>query len=138
MTGALQHAAGARLERKDVTRAHDVPRLGILGDRRGDGARAVRRAYPRRDAFARFDGDRESRAERAGVVTNHEWQLEMIGTILGQREADQATALFGHKIDSFRSDFFSSQDQVAFVLTVLVIDEDDHLALLHVLENLRY
>ena len=43
--------------------------------------------------------------------------------------------MLGHEIDRFRRDVFGGHDEVAFVLAVFLVDEDDHLASLDVGED---
>ena len=43
-------------------------------------------------------------------------------------QTDKTTAVFCHEIDGFRGYFLSRYGQISFVLSVLVIHEDYHLA----------
>ena len=45
-----------------------------------------------------------------------------------QRQADQAAAEARHEVDGLGRDMVGGDDQVALVLAVLVVDEDDHAA----------
>ena len=44
------------------------------------------------------------------------------------RQADQAAAVRRHEVDRLRRDLLGGDRQVAFVLAILVVDDDDHLA----------
>ncbi len=70
----------------------------------------------------------------AGVVLAR--QAQVGGALAGQRQAHQATAVGDHEVDVRRLDQLGGHDQVAFVLTVFVIDDDDHAAEADVLEDL--
>ncbi len=52
----------------------------------------------------------------------------MVGALLGEREADEAAAVAGHEVDGLGSDVLGGQGEVALVLAVLVVDDDDHAA----------
>ena len=58
----------------------------------------------------------------------HKWQTQVIQTLAGKREADQAAPVRSHEIDNLRSDFFSGNSQVAFVLPILIVDHDQDTA----------
>ena len=48
--------------------------------------------------------------------------------LLGERQADEAAAVLGHEVDGLGRDLLGGHDEVALVLAILVVDEDDHLA----------
>ncbi len=62
------------------------------------------------------------------VVTDHLHQVELAAAFLGQRQADQAAGFAGHEADRGRGAGIGGQQDVAFVLAIFVIDQDDHLA----------
>ena len=64
------------------------------------------------------------------VVARHLDQAQFFAAIFGQRQADQTTAMFGHEINGVRRDVLGSHDQVAFILAVFFIDQNDHAACL--------
>jgi len=59
----------------------------------------------------------------------HEREVEVVAAVLGKRHADEAAAVLGHEVDGVGSDFLGGHGEVAFVLAVLVVNEDDHAAL---------
>ena len=92
-----------------------------------------RRAIARRNAGA---GDRPSprstrrtpcRTARCSVG-DHLRQVELVEPLLGHRHADQAAAVLRHEVDRLGRDLLGRDRQVAFVLAILVVDDDDHLA----------
>ncbi len=52
----------------------------------------------------------------------------MVKPLFGHRQADQATSVLGHEVDGFGSDLFGGERQIAFVLAIFVVDDDDHSA----------
>ena len=135
MAGAHQHAALLRLERKDMAGLNDVGRLGVLLHRSQDGLGAVGRGNAGGHAFRRLDRNGEVGAQRQLVGRHHQRQIEQAAALLGQRQADQAAAVFGHEVDRFGRDEFRRQHQVALVLAVFLVHQDDHFAGLEVGDN---
>ena len=128
LAGALQDAARLRAQRKHVARAAQVRGLGLRVDGRQNGRGAVGGGDAGRRPPARLDRDRERRAEVGRVLLDHRRQLEGVAPLLGQGEADQPAPLARHEVDRLRRDLFGGDDEIAFVLAVLVVDDDDELA----------
>ncbi len=55
---------------------------------------------------------------------------------LGQRQADEAAAFAHHEVDVLGPHFFGGHDEIAFVLAIFVVDDDDHAARAYLVENL--
>jgi hypothetical protein len=128
MAGTHQHAALDRLQRKDMAGLHDVRRPGVARHRGLDGGGAVGRGNAGGDAFGGFDRYGEVGAVGSAVTGSHHRQVELLAAFLGQRQADQAAAVFGHEVDGFGSDELGGEHQVALVLAVFLVDQDDHAA----------
>ena len=126
LAGALEHAAGAGLQREDVAGLHEIARVGLGVDRHLDRARAIVRGDARRHALARLDRDRERRLERRFVLGRHQLQAQLLAALGGQRQADQPAPLLGHEVDRLGRRELRGQRQVALVLAVLVVAHDDH------------
>src|SRR5690606_18381131 len=62
------------------------------------------------------------------VGVEHRRQIEPIGVRLGQRHADVAGGVADHEGQQLGRGLLGREDQVAFVLPVLVVDDDDGLA----------
>ena len=62
------------------------------------------------------------------VAHRHGGELQALAAIARQRQADQATAMLGHEIDGLGRDEFGREDQIALVLAVFLVNEDDHAA----------
>jgi len=124
--GAHQDAALLGAQRENVARLHQVVRRRTLVHGHLDGARAVGRGNAGRHALGRFDRHREIGAERSTVLRGHHRQGQRVAALLGQRQANQAARMADHEIDRFRCDEVGGKHQVAFVFTVLFVDENDH------------
>ena len=53
-------------------------------------------------------------------------RVQRVAALLGERQADQPAAEFGHEVDGFGRDFFRGHGQVAFVFAVFVVHQHDH------------
>ena len=109
------------------------PRLCHRGE---DGARPVCGGDAGGDAARGFDGDGEGCAEGRGVVVHHQRQAELPEPVVGEGQADEAPAVGGHEVDGLGGHAIGGHAEVALVLAVLVVDEDDHLAGTEVVEDL--
>jgi hypothetical protein len=69
--------------------------------------------------------DGESGTMQRSVVTNHQRQIELLGTLLGDANANETLAMRCHEVDVLLRTQFGGTDQVSFVLTVFVIHDDD-------------
>ena len=136
LTGALQDAAVLRLQREDVARLDQVPRLGVRIDRHLDRPRPVGGRDPGGDALASLDGDREGGLERRLVLGGHQVEAELLAALVGQREADQAAAVLRHEVDGLGRRELRRHRQVALVLPVLVVADDHHPPAADVLDRL--
>ena len=75
---------------------------------------------------------------RLGVVLGHLGQPQGLATLGHEREADQAPGVRGHEIDHLGGDLLRGADQVALVLAVLVVRDDDELPRPDVRDPLLY
>ena len=66
------------------------------------------------------------------VARHHGRQAQALAALAGERQADQAAAEARHEVDGFGRDVVGGQHQVAFVLAVFLVDQDDHAAGAHV------
>ena len=136
VSGARQHAAGLRHQRKDVARLAQVLGARVRRDGRADRVRAVVRRDAGRDAFRRLDRHREIRALVEIGLAHHQRQAQLAAALARQRQADQAAAVARHEVDVLGAHLGGGHDQVAFVLAILVVHDDDHAALPDVGEDL--
>src|SRR5688572_24268248 len=91
-----------------------------------DGQRSIRGGNASTDTFCRIDGFAESSAEARCVVRRHQRKLEPVANLRTKREADQAPAISGHKVNDLGSDLLGGYSKIAFILAILVVDDDKH------------
>ena len=72
----------------------------------------------------------------AAVGAGHRLEPELVGALLGQREADQAAAVAGHEVDRVGRRHLRRDDEVALILAVFVVDEDEHAAVARLVDDL--
>ncbi len=53
-------------------------------------------------------------------------QIQFVATLFSERQANQTARVPGHEVDDFGSYFLSRANQVAFILAVFVVHDDDH------------
>ena len=63
-------------------------------------------------------------------------RFEARGARLRQRQADETAAMLGHEVDGIGRRHLRRNDEVALVLAIFRIDENDHTAVLHLLDDL--
>ncbi len=136
LAGALEHAADLGLEREDVARLDQVPGPARGVDRHLDRVRAVVRRDAGRDALAGLHRDREGRLEGRLVLGRHQVEPELVAADGRERQADQAASVLGHEVHGLRRRELGGQREVALVLAVLGVADDDHPAGADVLERL--
>ncbi len=129
MACAGQGAAGLGHQGEDMAGADNVVGLGVLGGSGLHGTRAVGSGNAGGHAFSGFDGNSELGAETRTVARRHQRQFQGFATLAGHRHADEATGITRHEVDVLGLDALGGHDQIAFVLAIFVIHEDDHLAL---------
>ena len=128
MAGAHQHAAVLCLQREDVAGLHQVAGHCIAGDSGRDRARAIRGRDAGGHAAGRLDRDGEGGAMACAVARGHRRQLQAFAAFARQSQADQAARVTRHEVDRFRRDVLGGKHEVALVLAVFLVDEDDHAA----------
>ena len=138
MPGAHQDAAVAGAQREDVARRRDVLRTRARVDRHRDGAGAVVGGDAGRDALARLDRHGEGGLVARRVRGRHQRQPERVEPFAGEGQADQPPAMRRHEVDRVRRAHLGGDDEVALVLAVLVVDEDEHPAVARVLDDLLH
>src|SRR5690606_16883393 len=125
VTGPPQHAAVTGAQWADVAWPGEVGGPRVVGY----GGTYRRGPVLRRDAGghadAGLDGDREGRPPARRVVTDHGRQVESVRHVVRQRQAYDATRVSDHEGDLLGVDRLGRQHEVALVLPVLVVDEDD-------------
>ena len=121
-----------------MARSGEVGRFCVVGDCSLDGMCAVGCAYAGGNALCGVDGDGEGGVEACGVVDDLRVKGEGVAFVAGERQADEASAEFSHKVDDLRRDFFGGADEVAFVFAVFIVNKNDDFACAKVVEDVRY
>ena len=111
-------------------------RLRVRIDRHLDRPGAVGGRDAGGDALASLDRDGEGGLEGRLVLGRHQVEAELLAALVGQREADQAAAVRRHEVDRLGRRELRRHRQVALVLAVLVVADDDHPAAADVLDRL--
>ena len=126
VAGALQHAAGPRAQRKNVAGLHQILRHG--GGRRHDlnGFGAVGGADAGGDAARGVHAHLKIGAKTLAVLMHHAVNAELLQPPGGRRHANQPASEPGHEIDGGGRDVLAGHDEVALVLAVFIIHDDDH------------
>ena len=100
------------------------PEFGV--DRDLDRVGAVVGRDPGADPAGRLDRDREGGLQRRLVLRRHQVEAELAAALRGQRQADQPARLLGHEVDRLRRRELRRHHQVALVLAVFAVADDDH------------
>ena len=58
-------------------------------------------------------------------MLGHRAQTEVVGAVLGEAEADEPARVRGHEVDRLGRGELRRDDEVALVLAVGVVDDDD-------------
>ena len=106
----------------------EVRGCGVWRDGGADGVAAVGGGDAGGDSFAGFDSFGEGGAKARRILLGHGRQIEVVGALFGEGEADEAAAKFGHEVDGFGRDELGGEGEIALVFAVFVIDDYDHAA----------
>ena len=129
VAGTGQGTARLGHQREDVAGADDVFGLGVFRGGGLHGAGAVSGGNAGGDARGGFNGYGELGAKTRAIARRHQGQLEQFAAFAAHGHADQPTGVLGHEVDVLGLARLGGHDDIAFVLAIFVIHEDDHLAL---------
>lgn len=90
-----------------------------------------------RHAFGRIDVFAKCGSEAGRIDGRHGLQIETGADLRIEREADESAAMSGHEVDGFGRDFFGGDGEIAFVFAVLVIYNNEDLALAEIFNCFR-
>jgi hypothetical protein len=130
VSNALKHAAIARAKRRHVSGAAKVGwyGLGINSDANRLGAVLSADSGSDAEALVSIDADGERSSVFVGVVFGLLSELELVGAFAGERETDPSARLPDHEVDQLGRDELRRANQIAFVLAILIVGYDYHLA----------
>ena len=135
VAGALQHAARLGAQGKDMPRLHHIFRHRGRVRHDLNGARPIRGADAGGNPARRVHAHLEIGFERLAVLHDHAFDAQLLQPVGGGRHTNQSSTEFGHEINCLRRRVFGGHDQIAFILAVGVIDDDDQLAFTQVLDH---
>ena len=133
---ADEHAALARAQGEDVAGLDEIGRPALRVGEELDRPRPVGRADAGRDALARVDAHRERGPEPRLVARDHLRKIELLEALGRHRDADDAARVLADERDVVGVGELRGEREVALVLPVLVVDDDDHPAAADVRDGL--
>ena len=132
---AHQNSAIPRPQGKHMARPRQILRFGLRINRRENGDRPVRGADARGHANARIDRLAKGRSVHRSIDCRHQGQVQLVAALFRQRQANEPTAIFGHEVNGVRRDFLRRHCEIAFVLAVLVVHQDNHASLANLFDS---
>ena len=138
LPGTHQDPALSGTQGEDMAGTDHVAGLDVGSRRHLDGAGPIRGGDTGGHSGAGLDTDRKGSLKGRLVVLHHHRQFEAVDLVRGHGQADQTTTMGGHEVDRLRGHHLGGHGQVALVLPVLVIHQDDHLAGPDILNRLFY
>ena len=128
MAGAHQHAAFFRHQRKHVTGPHEISGAHIAVGKRANCVGPLFRGDARGQAVADIDRYRKRGAERRIVARHHRVEMQPPRFIRRQRRADDTGRIADDERHLLGRAQRSRNKQIAFVLAVVVVGDDDDFA----------
>jgi len=138
LAGSHEYTAASAPEREHVARPNKIVGFGVRPDGCEYGCRAVGRGNARGDTVPGFDRNSECRPELRCVVGHHRPEVELLASCRCQRQTYQPTTVRRHKVHGFRRDPLGGHHQIAFVLAILVVDQNDHPTAANIFKYFRY
>ena len=122
-----------------MSRAAEIFGFGLLAGECQDGLRAV---VSRNSGGAavreQINGNRKRRGVNGSVVGDHHRQFQFLGALNGNGGANQPARMRFHKVYLFRRDAFGSDNKVAFVFTIFIVNHNDKVSVFYFLDSLFY
>src|SRR5688572_11604186 len=140
MPDALEHTALARAQGEDMATVTEVAGHRGRVYRDADRGRAILSADTGADAEARrrIDAHRVCRAIIVDVGLAHGCEPELVDALARQRDANEAARLPNHEVDHLGRHELRRANEVALILPVLVVGNDDEAAGANVVYGLFY
>src|SRR5437899_1663149 len=136
VAGAPQNTTPHRAQGKNVARTREVVGAHERVDERADRDGTVVGRGAGGNSPLGVDGDRERGAHGSGIVGDHHRDLELVQTLTEQRDADQAPTVLGHEVHGFRGHPVGRHHEVAFVLAIFVVHDEEDAPLTDLLDAL--
>ncbi len=126
LSGADEDSAIAGAQGVDVSWAGEIFRMSVGIGGGEDGGGAVCGAGAGGGAAAGVYWFAEGGAEHGRVARSDGGEGQRIAALFGHGEADEAAAEFSHEVDGFGRDLFGGHGEIAFILAIFVVHQDDH------------
>ena len=123
-------------QRENVAGRNDIVMISCRVDGDSNGARAIMGGNARRHAFFCLYGNGERSLHAFTIVARHHVEMKCVRTLLRHGEADQAAPETRHEIDLLGRGKSGRHNQVAFIFAIFGIDENVHLAVAGILDDL--
>lgn len=75
-----------------------------------------------------IDRHSERRSQWSGIRFHHHWKLETFGRFGKNRHAELSASVTDHEVDDFGRNLVGCADKIAFVFSVLIVDDNHHAA----------
>ena len=138
MATATQHAIVLRIERTDMSWSSEGLRLRCGVGQRLDRLSTIVGTHTRGTALQLIDGHGERCPQHRRVVLHLMRQIEFFTAIQCDGSAEHTTGVLQHEVHFLCRHHLSGDNQVALVLTVLVVDHNHEFAFTEVLDGLLY
>ena len=138
MSRALEDTAGTRIEGVDMPRTPEGLGLGRGVCQRTDSGGTVGCRHTRGATFQLVHRYRERCAEHGGIVRHLVRQIQFGTTLLRDGRTQHAATVLEHEIDFLRRDFLGGDDEIAFVLTVLIVHYNHKLSVTEIIYGFFY
>ena len=137
MTRAAENAARPRTQGEDMSRHDQIARLGAFPNRGLYRVGPVVGADARGDALARLDRNREGRPVGRGVLPalDHHREAELFDALRREGKAHEPAPLLHHEVDGLGRHLLGGHDEIALVLPVFIVHQDDDPALPDILDG---
>ena len=126
VSGSAEDAAFFGAEDEHVSGAHEVAGEGLGVAEDFDGFSAVASADSGGGAFDGIDGFGHSGSEACGVGLGHHGDAELVESFFGDGDEGDSAAFFNHEVHVVGGNFFAEHDEIAFIFSGGVVDDDDH------------
>ncbi|ESX19577.1 hypothetical protein X767_22880 [Mesorhizobium sp. LSJC264A00] len=128
MARAHQHAAFPSDQREDVAGPDEIRTADIAVGQVAHGQGAVLGRNAGGGAMLEIDADGKGRGVGGIIVGDHRLQIEPLGLLARHRRADDAGGVTDDEGHFLRAAMHGGNDQVALVLTPVIVHDDDDLA----------
>ena len=117
-----------------MPRLYDILRPRVFCDCGQYRLRTILRRNSGSHTLGCFDGQGEIGRVQGRITLDHQRQRQLLTATTRQSQTDQPTTMAGHEIDIFGTRVTGGHHQITFILTVLVIHQDDHAAGANILD----